>query len=98
MEHKEKKNEIVIYQPDETIRIEVVLQNETVWLNRIKLSALFDVDRSVINRHIRNIYNSGELHESATCVKFAQVQNEGANVPNLESIGGWAIIYTEAHL
>ena len=80
MEHEEKKNKIVIYQPDETIRIEVVLQNEIVWLNQIKLSALFDVDRSVINRHIRNIYNSGELHESATCVKIAQVQNEGARI------------------
>ncbi|MBQ8571001.1 MAG: virulence RhuM family protein [Kiritimatiellae bacterium] len=78
--HEEKKNKIVIYQPDETIRIEVVLQNEIVWLNQIKLSALFDVDRSVINRHIRNIYNSGELHESATCVKIAQVQNEGARI------------------
>ena len=54
-----------------------MLQNETVWLNQNKLSMLFDVDRTVINKHIRNIYKSGELQEKSTCVKIAQVQNEG---------------------
>ncbi len=77
MTHEDKKNEIVIYQPDEIIRLEVMLQNETVWLNQNKLSMLFDVDRTVINKHIRNIYKSGELQEKSTCVKIAQVQNEG---------------------
>ena len=56
MTHEDKKNEIVIYQPDEIIRLEVMLQNETVWLNQNKLSMLFDVDRTVINKHIRNIF------------------------------------------
>ena len=71
------KNEIIVYQPDETIRLEVRLENETVWLTQNRLGILFDVDRSVISRHIRNIYRSGELAEEATCAKIAQVHLEG---------------------
>ena len=72
-----QKNEIIVYQPDETIRLEVRLENETVWLTQNRLGTLFDVDRSVISRHIRKIYNSGELAEEATCAKIAQVHLEG---------------------
>ena len=71
------KNEIIVYQPDETIRLEVRLENETVWLTQNRLGALFDVDRSVISRHIRNIYSSGELAKESTCAKIAQVHLEG---------------------
>ena len=71
------RNEIVVYQPDETIRLDVRLENETVWLTQARLGVLFNVDRTVINRHIHNIYKMGELDESATCAKIAQVQNEG---------------------
>ena len=71
------RNEIVVYQPDETIRLDVRLENETVWLTQARLGVLFHVDRTVINRHIHNIYKMGELDESATCAKIAQVQNEG---------------------
>lgn len=74
---KEATNEIVVYQPDETMRLEVRLENETVWLNQSRMGDLFGVDRTVVNRHIRNIYKSGELEESATCAKIAQVQSEG---------------------
>lgn len=55
----------------------MTIENETVWLTQAKLGILFDVDRTVINRHIHNIYKTGELEESATCAKIAQVQIEG---------------------
>lgn len=50
---------------------------ETLWATEDQISQLFNVDRSVINRHIRNIYKTGELNESATCAKNAQVRMEG---------------------
>ena len=49
---KEAANEIVVYQPDETMRLEVRLENETVWLNQSRMGDLFGVDRTVVNRHI----------------------------------------------
>ncbi len=73
----EPKNEIIIYQPNETLRLEVRVDNESVWLTQSKIGALFGVDRTVINRHIRNVYRTGELEENVTCAKIAQVQNEG---------------------
>ena len=73
----EPKNEIVVYQPNETMRLEVRVADESVWLSQAKIGELFGVDRTVINRHIHNIYKTGELDESATCAKIAQVQNEG---------------------
>ena len=77
------ENQIVVYQPDDTLRLDVRLENETVWLTQARLGILFGVDRTVVNRHIRNIYKSGELEETATCAKIAQVQNEGARCPIL---------------
>ena len=71
------ENQIVVYQPNETVRLDVRLENETVWLTQAKLGVLFGVDRTVVNRHIHNIYKTGELEETATCAKIAQVQNEG---------------------
>ena len=70
------ENQIVVYQPNETVRLDVRLENETVWLTQAKLGVLFGVDRTVVNRHIHNIYKTGELVETATCAKIAQVQNE----------------------
>ena len=71
------ENQIVVYQPDDTLRLDVRLENETVWLTQARLGILFGVDRTVVNRHIRNIYKGGELEETATCARIAQVQNEG---------------------
>ena len=71
------ENQIVVYQPNETVRLDVRLENETVWLDQARLAELFCVDRTVVNRHIHNIYKTGELDESATCAKIAQVQVEG---------------------
>jgi hypothetical protein len=57
--------------------IEVRLQNGTVWLTQKLIATLFDIDRSVITKHLNNIYQENELNKAATCAIFAQVQTEG---------------------
>ena len=71
------QNEIIIYQPNATTRMEVRVQNESVWLTQARIGELFGVDRTVITKHIKNIYKTQELVEAATCAKIAQVQLEG---------------------
>ena len=61
----EPKNEIVVYQPDETIRLAVRLENETVWLTQSQLCELFQRDVSVISRHIKNIFSECELDKES---------------------------------
>ena len=70
-------NEIVLYQPNEQMSLEVKLENETVWLNRQQLSILFDRDVKTIGKHIRNVFNEGELEEQSTCAKFAHMGHDG---------------------
>lgn len=67
------KDEIVLYKPNEQFQLEVQLKDETVWLNVNQIALLFDRDRTVISRHIRNIYKEGELDENITCAKFAHM-------------------------
>ena len=69
--------EIVMYQPDETIRLEVRMGDETVWLTQQQMADLFNKDRTVIGRHIRNIYKEEELEQNITCAKFAHMGNDG---------------------
>ena len=57
------QGEIILYQPDETIRLEVRLEDETVWLTQAQMAELFEKDQSVIARHIGNIFREGELEE-----------------------------------
>jgi phosphoribosylaminoimidazolesuccinocarboxamide synthase len=71
-------NEVILYKDGELeLPVEVAPDKETVWLKVEEMAKLFDRDRSVIQRHIRNIFKENELKESSTCAKFAQVQNEG---------------------
>lgn len=71
------KGEVIIYQtPDGNTQLDVQLEDETVWLSLNQISALFERDKSVISRHIRNIYREQELEEKATVAKNATVQNE----------------------
>lgn len=63
--------------PDGTLHIEVVYKDETVWLTQNLLAELFGVDRSVISKHLQNIYAEGELTKDSTRAKIAQVQTEG---------------------
>ena len=77
MKQIDLNNEIVIYQSEDgKTQLDVKLEGETVWLTQTQMSELFQTDRTVINRHIRNIYKSGELEEEATCAKNAQVRIE----------------------
>ncbi|MEZ5195774.1 MAG: RhuM family protein [Bacteroidales bacterium] len=70
------KNEIIIYQPDELTKVEVIIEDETVWLTLNQIAQLFGRDKSVISRHLRNIYKVGELVLEATVAKNATVQIE----------------------
>ena len=73
---KENTGEIVVYQPDEVTRLEVRVEGETVWLTQDSLAKLFGVNQPAISKHIRNIYDEGELEKSATCNSQLQVQME----------------------
>lgn len=70
--------DLIMYQSEDGItRIDVRMQNETVWLSLDQMAALFQRDKSVISRHIRNIFDEGELEREATVAKYATVQIEG---------------------
>ncbi|MFZ0243305.1 MAG: virulence protein RhuM/Fic/DOC family protein [Desulfobacterales bacterium] len=72
------KSEIVIYQsPDGKAELDVRLEGETLWLNLNQLAGLFERDKSVISRHLRNVYKTNELNKKATVAIFATVQEEG---------------------
>lgn len=74
----DSKGEIILYKtPDGELKIEVKLQNETVWLTLEQMSTLFQRNKSTISRHIKNIYEIGELDADSTVAFFATVQNEG---------------------
>lgn len=57
--------------------IEVRVQDQDIWLTQKAIGQLFDVDRSVVTKHLKNVYESGELAEDSTCAKFAQVADNG---------------------
>ena len=57
--------------------IEVRVQNGDVWLTQKAISQLFDVDRSVVTKHLSNIFKEGELDENSVCAKFAQTADDG---------------------
>jgi hypothetical protein len=63
--------------PEGKVNLQVVHQNESLWLSQKQMSALFGVDRSVVNKHLKSIFESEELDPYATCAIIAQVQNEG---------------------
>ena len=71
-------NEIVVYQTDDELRIDVRVEDKTVWLNQSQLSVLFGVTIPTVNYHIREILNCGELAAAATIRKILIVRSEGA--------------------
>lgn len=75
----ELNNKIVIYQTaDGQTSIDVKLENETVWLSQAQMAELFQKDRTVIGRHINNIFKEGELDKEMVCAKFAHTTRHGA--------------------
>ena len=77
------EGEIILYQPKDDIRLEVRLNEDTVWLNRQQLALLFDRDVKTIGKHINNALRE-ELYGMSTVAKFAIVQNEGGRLVNHE--------------
>ena len=73
----EKENQIVVYQPNETIRLETRYANESIWLTQLKIAELFGVQKAAISKHLKNIYGTGELVREATVSKMETVQTEG---------------------
>ena len=71
-------NQIIIYQTaDNQTQIDVRMENDTVWLTQAQMADLFQKDRTVISRHIRNVFKEGELDESLVCAKFALPKKYG---------------------
>jgi len=89
--NKFNKGEIVIYQTaKKKVELRVRLEKETIWLDAHQMAQVFSIDRTVVVKHIRNIYKTGELPETATCAKIAQVAADGKirrmNLYNLDMI------------
>lgn len=72
-----EKGEIILYQPTETVKLEVRLEKETVWLSIDEMAQLFDRDKSVIGKHIRNIFKEEELYKNSVWAKFAYTASDG---------------------
>jgi hypothetical protein len=70
--------EIVMYQPEGEMRLEVRVDNETVWLTQAQMAKLFERERSVIAKHIKNVFKEGELDSKVVCANFAHTTPHGA--------------------
>lgn len=70
--------EVIVYEaPDGAVRVDVRLERETVWLTQQQMAELFDRERSVVTKHIRNVFRDGELDREAVCAKFARTAEDG---------------------
>lgn len=69
--------EVVLYQPDDNIRLEVRVEHDSVWLSQAQMGQLFGTNRQAITKHIKNIYETGELNRESTCSILELVQTEG---------------------
>jgi prophage maintenance system killer protein len=77
-QNEDTRGEIVLYQEqDGTVELDVRLERESLWLSLNQIAALFERDKSVISRHLRNVYATAELDRAATVAFFATVQDEG---------------------
>ena len=70
----QEKSEIILYQPDEIVKLEMRLENETVWLTQQQIAELFQRERTVITKHINNVFREGELEEKSN-VHFLHIAN-----------------------
>ena len=101
------KNEIILYQPDEMVKLEVRMSEETVWLTQQQMSILFGVKENNITYHIRGIYSSCELEPESTTQKIRVVRQEGNrkvtrqidfyNLDMIISVGYRVNIFTQSH-
>jgi hypothetical protein len=81
---KEGFNEILLYTtPNGKVKVEIFLQNETIWLTQQKIAELFGVDRSVITKHLKNIFESEELNKNSVSAKIAHTASDGKSYATL---------------
>ena len=96
MSNKPKKaiegfNEILLYTtPNGNVKVEIYLQNETIWLTQQKIADLFGVDRTVVTKHLKNIFQTNELNQNSVSAKIAHTAADGKTYPtqfyNLDAI------------
>jgi len=78
MKKKIPDNEITVYQTaDGKINIQVLYANENIWLPQKRMAELFDVDRSVVTKHLKNIFTQTELQEESVCANYAHTAGDG---------------------
>ena len=75
--HLPSENEIIVYKPDETLALDVRVENESVWLTQAQMAEVFQATKQNISLHIRKIYKEGELREETTVKEYLTVQMEG---------------------
>jgi hypothetical protein len=78
VEDQETGDRFLVYGTDKGLRLDIRYEGETLWMTQAQIAQLFGVDRSVITKHIANVYAEGELDAGATSAKIAQVRQEGA--------------------
>ena len=71
------KGEIILYQPDNSIRLEVRMEEETVWLTQAQIGLLFGVQKAAISKHLKNIFQSGELQQTSVVSILETTANDG---------------------
>jgi hypothetical protein len=78
MQVSEGFNEILLYTTaDGKVKVEIYLQNETIWLTQQKIADLFGVQRPAITKHLKNIFETGELQENSVCSKMELTASDG---------------------
>ena len=82
------ENQIVVYQPNETVRLDVRLENETVWLTQAQLCELFGVVKSNVSYHLKNVFGTNELDYEATVQKIRTVRYWQHSI-NVSASPGW---------
>lgn len=73
----EQQGEIILYQPDESVRMEVRIEDETVWLTQAQIAELFETKRQAITKHLKNIFQSGELERNSVCSILELTASDG---------------------
>ena len=71
------KGEIILYQPDETIRLEVMVENETVWLMQSQMAELFQTTKQNVSLHINNVFREGELSKNSVVKNYLTTAGDG---------------------
>ena len=73
------KNEIVLYQPDHAIKLEVLVENETVWLTQAQMTELFETSKQNISLHINNAFRDGEIEKISVVKDYLTTASDGKN-------------------